>query len=82
MRFSQPGTLHPRDQLTGRLPGAGDGAGHVGDRRAGLLLEAGRMLLGGLTEPADVAVTVGHVALDAITMTGTVIYTDAGFTAR
>ncbi|WP_084000929.1 SDR family NAD(P)-dependent oxidoreductase [Actinomadura kijaniata] len=47
-----------------------------------LAVERGRMLLGGLTEPKDVAVTVGHVALDATAMTGTVVYVDGGFTAR
>ncbi|MCA2229588.1 SDR family NAD(P)-dependent oxidoreductase [Nonomuraea aurantiaca] len=47
-----------------------------------LAVESGRMLLGGLTEPKDVALTVGHVALDATAMTGTVIYIDGGFTAR
>jgi 3-oxoacyl-[acyl-carrier protein] reductase len=47
-----------------------------------LSVERGRMLLGGLAAPADVAVTVGHIALDATTMTGAVTYTDGGFTAR
>ncbi len=47
-----------------------------------LTVESGRMLLGGLAAPADVAITVGHIALDATTMTGAVTYTDGGFTAR
>ena len=45
-------------------------------------IEKGRMLLGGLAEPSDVAATIVHVALDATGMTGSVIPVDGGFTAR
>ncbi|MBG0566984.1 SDR family NAD(P)-dependent oxidoreductase [Actinoplanes aureus] len=45
-------------------------------------VESGRMLLGGLIEPKDVALTVGHLAVDAVAMTGTTVYVDGGFTAR
>jgi 3-oxoacyl-[acyl-carrier protein] reductase len=45
-------------------------------------IEQGRMLLGGLAEPADVAATIVHVALDATGMTGSVVPVDGGFTAR
>jgi hypothetical protein len=45
-------------------------------------MERGRMLLGGLIDPANVATTVTHIALDATSMTGAITYTDGGFTAR
>ncbi|ADB33544.1 short-chain dehydrogenase/reductase SDR [Kribbella flavida DSM 17836] len=57
----------------------GVGAEHV---RRQLSLEQGRLLLGGLADPADVATTIAHVALDARAMTGSTVIVDGGFTAR
>jgi 3-oxoacyl-[acyl-carrier protein] reductase len=47
-----------------------------------LRADAGRVLLRAIAAPEQVAQTVVHVALDATAMTGSVVNTDMGFTAR
>jgi NAD(P)-dependent dehydrogenase (short-subunit alcohol dehydrogenase family) len=45
-------------------------------------MDAGRVLLGRVAEPFEIAATILHVAVDATAMTGAVIPVDVGFTAR
>jgi NAD(P)-dependent dehydrogenase (short-subunit alcohol dehydrogenase family) len=47
-----------------------------------MLADARRLLLGRAAEPAEIAATVIHIALDATAMTGSVVTVDLGYTAR
>jgi len=47
-----------------------------------MLADARRLLLGRAAEPAEIAATAIHVALDATAMTGSAVMVDLGYTAR
>jgi 3-oxoacyl-[acyl-carrier protein] reductase len=45
------------------------------------IADASRMLLGRIAEPAEVAATIVHLALDATAVTGTEVAVDVGYAA-
>jgi NAD(P)-dependent dehydrogenase (short-subunit alcohol dehydrogenase family) len=47
-----------------------------------MLADAKRLLLGRAAEPAEIAATAIHIALDATAMTGSAVTVDLGYTAR
>ena len=47
-----------------------------------MLADAKRLLLGRAAEPAEIASTAIHVALEATAMTGSAVTVDLGYTAR
>jgi NAD(P)-dependent dehydrogenase (short-subunit alcohol dehydrogenase family) len=47
-----------------------------------MLADARRLLLGRAAEPAEIAATAIHIALDATAMTGSAVTVDLGYTAR
>lgn len=47
-----------------------------------MLADAKRLLLGRAAEPAEIATTAIHIALDATAMTGSAVTVDLGYTAR